>query len=382
MAAQGDRVSTLIYFRSKVDFNQTDQKGSTPLHWAAYNGHEDVAAYLLSLNEVKLDVQDNQGQTPLFLATLYGNTRIVRRLLMKGANRRIRNMQKKLPIDIARENNFHNITKMLDNDYNCCDFLKFYYNVKLEYRPKSRSLTIPITFIMTTLVALTIFHGLLVFQDDFFFFYILEAILVGVMLLLYFSLLLPPKKEQPENIQMYIKQTKKVCFECSRRKPRRSYHCDICKVCVEQYDHHCTWINNCVGKRNIGRFVTFVIFIILSLVFIGLTALWGFSYLVDPKITLFKNVLELRESTNNYGWYKMAKFVLFAINVGISLFSIPVLLLLFVQIKNLLFNKTTFERMRGDNSEVRDQLRQKKKRGPSIANCMKMCTRTRESFSS
>jgi hypothetical protein len=24
MAAQGDRVSTLIYFRSKVDFNQTD----------------------------------------------------------------------------------------------------------------------------------------------------------------------------------------------------------------------------------------------------------------------------------------------------------------------------------------------------------------------
>lgn len=128
--------------------------------------------------------------------------------------------------------------------------------------------------------------------------------------------------------------------------------------------------------------MTFVIFIILSLVFIGLTALWGFSYLVDPKITLFKNVLELRESTNNYGWYKMAKFVLFAINVGISLFSIPVLLLLFVQIKNLLFNKTTFERMRGDNSEVRDQLRQKKKRGPSIANCMKMCTRTRESFSS
>lgn len=110
-----------------------------------------------------VNAQDNEGQTPLFLATLYGNTKIVRRLLMKGAKRSIENSSKQRPIDIARENNFNNITKMLDMNYTCCDFLKFYYNVKLEYKPKSRSLTIPITFILTTLVALTIFHGLLVF---------------------------------------------------------------------------------------------------------------------------------------------------------------------------------------------------------------------------
>ena len=89
MAAQGDRVSTLIYFRHKTDINQVDEKGNTPLHWAAYNGHEEVAAYLLSLKEVDVNAQDNEGQTPLFLATFYGNTRIVRRLLMKGAKRSI-----------------------------------------------------------------------------------------------------------------------------------------------------------------------------------------------------------------------------------------------------------------------------------------------------
>lgn len=54
--------------------------------------------------------------------------------------------------------------------------------------------------------------------------------------------------------------------------PRRGYHCDICKVCVQQYDHHCTWINNCVGKRNIGRFNFFLFFLILSLAFIGIFA--------------------------------------------------------------------------------------------------------------
>lgn len=38
---------------------------------------------------------------------------------------------------------------------------------------------------------------------------------------------------------------------------------------------------------------------------------------------------------------------LFSINMAISLFFIPVLLLFFVQVKNILINKTTYERVRG-----------------------------------
>jgi len=38
MAAQNNKVSTLICFRGKVDYNLPDEKGSTPLHWAAYSG--------------------------------------------------------------------------------------------------------------------------------------------------------------------------------------------------------------------------------------------------------------------------------------------------------------------------------------------------------
>lgn len=40
MAAQSNKVSTLIHFQGKMDFNQADEKGSTPLHWAAYSGSE------------------------------------------------------------------------------------------------------------------------------------------------------------------------------------------------------------------------------------------------------------------------------------------------------------------------------------------------------
>lgn len=43
-------------------------------------------------------MRDIEGQTPLLLATLFGNTKIVRRLLMKGAKRNIKNNKNQLPI--------------------------------------------------------------------------------------------------------------------------------------------------------------------------------------------------------------------------------------------------------------------------------------------
>jgi palmitoyltransferase ZDHHC9/14/18 len=41
-------------------------------------------------------------------------------------------------------------------------------------------------------------------------------------------------------------------------------------MCIEGYDHHCPWINNCVGKSNIGRFILFLIMLLLGLSYIVL----------------------------------------------------------------------------------------------------------------
>lgn len=50
-----------------------------------------------------------------------------------------------------------------------------------------------------------------------------------------------------------------MCLACCALKPKRSFHCDVCKTCVERYDHHCFWINNCVGAHNFTRFILFII---------------------------------------------------------------------------------------------------------------------------
>ncbi|TQS34803.1 hypothetical protein Golomagni_04801 [Golovinomyces magnicellulatus] len=40
-----------------------------------------------------------------------------------------------------------------------------------------------------------------------------------------------------------------TCRTCLMLKPARSKHCSICKRCISKLDHHCIFINNCVGYR-------------------------------------------------------------------------------------------------------------------------------------
>ena len=46
-------------------------------------------------------MKDKEGQTPLHLAAAYGNTRIVRKLLLAGANRTLINGKGETPKAIA-----------------------------------------------------------------------------------------------------------------------------------------------------------------------------------------------------------------------------------------------------------------------------------------
>ena len=50
----------------------------------------------------------------------------------------------------------------------------------------------------------------------------------------------------------------KICQYCNEVKPLRTHHCSICGICVLKMDHHCPWINNCIGQNNQRYFLLFL----------------------------------------------------------------------------------------------------------------------------
>ncbi|KAF6150318.1 hypothetical protein GIB67_034017 [Kingdonia uniflora] len=56
----------------------------------------------------------------------------------------------------------------------------------------------------------------------------------------------------------------RFCQKCSCYKPPRAHHCRVCKRCVLRMDHHCIWINNCVGHANYKIFFVFNIYAVIA----------------------------------------------------------------------------------------------------------------------
>jgi len=381
MAAEGDKPNMLIYFKEKYGFsvNDRDYPGNTPLHWACHMSAENSINFLLSwINDI--NILDRKGQTPLHLGIYYLSDvnlkdfsgRSVMDILndpkLKVPNFKYvlrvihNNEQFKLCVypNDGKEKDDKNNYKELFNGFNNNDLRENLVdkndnnNVQDEVQSKSY-LTYQKIFNSVMFICLHLFFEILLYffllpKLNNIIFYIIFWVLIISLFASFFIINKsdPGFLEAEDNLTWLQMVENKVyiseyCPYCRVKKTSTIKHCHVCKKCVKGFDHHCNWIDNCVGEKNKFLFLFFVSTTLLNLMF---NFSLGFLVLTMNGIQLPHNskthfyatkiiekILNLRMIFN----YGISDLIAIMVLIVSSFFFIPVFYVLWIQIKNLIY---------------------------------------------
>ena len=357
MAAQGDKPAFLIYFKDKykVDILDRDFNGNTPLHWAVNSTAENSINFLISWMD-DINQVDKKGQTALHIAIHTLRPKLIKKLLYKGADIYLKNNIGESVYDIISNNDgsnkeyesiFRTITESKPIKY--CIYSDNNRVIKNNdsyfcfFKNKNHFIDSFTCFILHLLSALLIYCFLLRYVNSFInqlLFYIILILLTISFFLIHlsdpgivYSNINLSWLEMVEN-KFYINN---YCPYCKCQKTIKVKHCHICKKCINGFDHHCNWIDNCIGEKNIGRFIFFILMIISNLIF---------SYYIAFEAFLFiEKTMPPEENTTYFvfSWIYILNtkdmIAIFIMSLCLFFF-LPVLYVLWNQIKNRIFKQS------------------------------------------
>jgi len=269
-AAMGNKPSAIVYFNKKYNMNleDTDENQMTALHLATRNSMENSVIFLLNLG-INVNLKDKEGNTALHYAVKKAQIRIIKKLIQRGADINIPDYKrKKTPVMLAKNN-----PEILEifRKKGICEKLFFKPDISKKTLCSNKNM---ILFIVLHLVIiLFVFFVLLPYMESTVFSIIYLAISVLVFCLYSWLSLSNPGKiinYEYRDILDIVEKGKEVeefCPLCLVQSKYRSKHCLICQVCVDEFDHHCFWVGNCIGKNNYTLFFVFLIYILANTLF-------------------------------------------------------------------------------------------------------------------
>ncbi|KAJ6408138.1 hypothetical protein OIU84_011442 [Salix udensis] len=306
VAAQYGQTAFLYHIVSKwnADPDVPDFDGRSPLHWAAYKGFADSIRLLLFLDSYR-GRQDREGCTPLHWGAIRGNLEACTVLVQAGKKEdlMVTDNTGLTPAQLASDKNHRQVAFFLGNarrllDKQCDGNNRLGRLSKLGLAPVLWFIIILLLWIYiysvilaSNLPKLTTCFGLLAW---------LAVFLANAGLVMFYRC----SRKDPGYIRMNVHDPQnmkddepllkieinnpdllagnwsQLCATCKIVRPLRAKHCSTCDRCVEQFDHHCPWVSNCIGKKNKWEFFAFLVLEVSAMLITGAVTLT--RVLTDP----------------------------------------------------------------------------------------------------
>ena len=269
-AAMGNKPSAIIFFNKKynMDLEATDENKMTALHLATRNCMENSVIYLLNLG-INVNLRDKDGNTALHYAVRKEQIRIIKKLIQRGADINIPdNRKKKTPLNLAQ--NKPEIMEIFRKKGVC---EKLFFKPDISKKTLCSNKNMILFIVLHVIIILFIFFPLLPYIQSSIF-----GIIYLVVSFLVFALYISLSCSNPgkmtnhefENLLDLVEKgnnAEEYCPLCLVKTKFRSRHCLICQICVDEFDHHCFWVGNCIGKDNYTLFFIFLIYVLINTLF-------------------------------------------------------------------------------------------------------------------
>ena len=113
-------------------------------------------------------------------------------------------------------------------------------------------------------------------------------------------------------------KTPEILFRCEMYRPPRAHHCRICRRCIRRMDHHCPWINNCVGEWNQKYFIQFLFYVAIlsaySLFLVGFS--WYYHGADKTGIPINRELMQIKQSRILHSVLLVLESILFGLFVS------------------------------------------------------------------
>ncbi|UMM14111.1 hypothetical protein L5515_002057 [Caenorhabditis briggsae] len=90
------------------------------------------------------------------------------------------------------------------------------------------------------------------------------------------------------------------CAICQCKTQTETKHCKRCNFCIDEFDHHCVWLNNCIGGKNYKPFV-----VLVSCVNVFSIYAWVLVWYVFIRWIAFDEVTFLKTMEDKADWRKV-----------------------------------------------------------------------------